>query len=125
MQNFITKRFEADKKVVKEKTAEIAKMLTLMGQYFSDAIQSSGNGSKEVSNIKSEIQSMDMQAPNIETLTNLQSKLISAAKSIENEMSNVGEKLSSGKSEVETLEQKVIQLQEELEKQDKRVLKII
>ncbi|PPK57885.1 MULTISPECIES: GGDEF domain-containing protein [Arcobacteraceae] len=116
MQNFITKRFEADKKVVKEKTAEIAKMLTLMGQYFSDAIQSSGNGSKEVSNIKSEIQSMDMQAPNIETLTNLQSKLISAAKSIENEMSNVGEKLSSGKSEVETLEQKVIQLQEELEK---------
>lgn len=116
MQNFITKRFEADKKVVKEKTAEIAKMLTLMGQYFNDAIQSSGDGSKEVSNIKSEIQSMDMQAPNIETLTNLQSKLISAAKSIENEMSNVGEKLSSGKSEVETLEQKVIQLQEELEK---------
>ncbi|WP_084593281.1 GGDEF domain-containing protein [Halarcobacter anaerophilus] len=116
MQNFINKRFEADKKVVKEKTAEIAKMLTLMGQYFSDAIQSSGNGSKEVSNIKSEIQSMDMQTPNIETLTNLQSKLISAAKSIENEMTNVGEKLSSGKSEVETLEQKVIKLQEELEK---------
>lgn len=116
MQDFITKRFEADKKVVKQKTAEIAKMLTLMGQYFNDAIKSSGNGSKEVSNIKSEIQSIDMNTPNIETLTNLQSKLINAAKSIENEMNNVEEKLTSGKSEVETLEQQVKALQKELEK---------
>ena len=48
MQKFITKRFEADKKVVKQKTSEIAKLLTLMGQYFSDAIKSHGDGSKEV-----------------------------------------------------------------------------
>lgn len=116
MQEFITKRFEADKKVVKQKTAEIAKMLTLMGQYFNDAIQSSGSGSKQVSNIKSEIQSMDMQTPNVETLVNLQSKLIDAAKSIEDEMNSVGEKFSSGKSEVASLEQQVKKLQEELEK---------
>ncbi|XOB61098.1 diguanylate cyclase [Campylobacterota bacterium DY0563] len=116
MQNYITKRFEADKKVVKQKTAEIAKMLTLMGQYFNDAIQSSGNGSENVSSIKSEIQSIDMQTPDIKTLTSLQTKLIDAAKSIEDEMNNVGEKLTSGKSEVETLEQQVKRLQKELEK---------
>lgn len=116
MQKFITKRFEADKKVVKQKTSEIAKLLTLMGQYFSDAIKSHGDGSKEVSNIKSEIQSIDMESPNIKALTDLQSKLIDAAKSIENEMNSVGAKLTSGKSEVESLEQQVKKLQEELEK---------
>jgi len=116
MQNYITKRFEADKKIVKEKTAEIAKMLTLMGQYFNDAIQSNNDGSKKVSHIKSEIQSINMEATDINILTNLQTKLISAAKSIENEMTNVEEKFSSGKSNVETLEKKVIQLQKELEK---------
>lgn len=123
MQNYITKRFEADKKVVKQKTAEIAKMLTLMGQYFNDAIQSSGSGSENVSNIKSEIQSIDMQTPNIETLTSLQTKLIDAAKSIEDEMNHVGEKLTSGKSEVETLEQQVKRLQEELEKTKEESIK--
>jgi len=123
MQNYITKRFEADKKVVKQKTAEIAKMLTLMGQYFNDAIQSSGSGSENVSNIKSEIQSIDMQTPNIETLTSLQTKLIDAAKSIEDEMNHVGEKLTSGKSEVETLEHQVKRLQEELEKTKEESIK--
>eukprot|EP01029_Cantina_marsupialis_P009068 TRINITY_DN212584_c0_g1_i3.p1 TRINITY_DN212584_c0_g1~~TRINITY_DN212584_c0_g1_i3.p1 ORF type:complete len:420 (-),score=82.98 TRINITY_DN212584_c0_g1_i3:77-1336(-) len=116
MQEFITKRFEADKKVVKQKTSEIAKLLTLMGQYFNDAIKSSGDGSKEVSNIKSQIQSMDISDPSLQTLTDLQSKLIDAAKSIEDEMNNVGEQLHSGRSEVESLEQQVQKLQEELEK---------
>ncbi len=117
MQEFITKRFEADKKVVKQKTSDIAKLLTLMGQYFNDAIHSSGKGSKEVSNIKSQIQSIDMQKSNgFEELTELQSKLIDAALTIENEMSHVGEKLSSGKSEVEALEQKIKKLEEELDK---------
>ena len=117
MQEFITKRFETDKKVVKQKTSEIAKLLTLMGQYFNDAIHSSTNGSQEVLNIKTQIESIDMQKSNgFEELTELQSRLIDAALTIENEMSNVGEKLNSGKSEVHALEEKVKNLQEELDK---------
>jgi len=123
MQNYITKRFEADKKIVKEKTSEIAKMLTLMGKCFNDAIQSSGNGSEQVSNIKSEIQSIDMKTPDLETLTSLQTKLINAAKSIEDEMNQVGEKLCSGKSKVETLEEQVVRLQKELEETRKESIK--
>lgn len=122
MQNFITKRFEADKQVVKQKTSEIAKLLTLMGQYFNDAIHSSGEGSKEVSNIKSQIQSIDMK-DGIKSLSDLQNQLLDAAKSIENEMSSVGEKLTSGKSKVETLEQKVKKLEKELEKTKEASLK--
>ncbi|WP_417333465.1 diguanylate cyclase [Halarcobacter sp.] len=117
MQEFITKRFEADKKVVKQKTSDIAKLLTLMGQYFNDAIHSSGKGSQEVSNIKTQIESIDMQkSTGFEELTELQTKLIDAALTIESEMSNVGEKLNSGRSEVEALEQKIKKLEQELDK---------
>ncbi len=116
MQEFITKRFEADKKIVKQKTSEIAKLLTLMSQHFNDAIHSSGQGSQEVSDIKSKIQSIDINESGMKTLSDLQTQLIDAAKSIEQEMSTVGEKLSSGKSEVETLEEKVKKLEEELDK---------
>jgi len=115
MQKFITKRFEADKSVVKQKTSDIAKLLTLMGQYFNDAVHSSGMGSQEVSNIKSQIQSIDVNDGG-KDLSELQSQLIDAALSIENEMSSVGEKFNSGRSEVESLEQKIKQLEEELDR---------
>ncbi len=116
MQKFITKRFEADKQVVKQKTSDIAKLLTLMEQYFNDAIHSSGIGSKEVSNIKSQIQSIDLEKNGFKELSNLQSQLIDAALSIENEMSNVGEKFSSGKTKIESLEEKVRKLEVELDR---------
>lgn len=123
MQSFITKRFEADKKVVKQKTSDIAKLLTLMGQYFNDAIHSSGMGSQEVSNIKSQIQSIDVNNSGLEELTQLQSQLINAALSIENEMSNVGEKLTSGRSEVDTLQEKIKTLEKELDKTKEESIK--
>lgn len=123
MQEFITERFEADKKIVREKTAEIAKLVTLMGQHLSEAIASSGESGTEVSNIKDEIKSIDLKENGIKELTNLQSKLINAAMSIENEMTQVGEKLSSGKSKVEKLEAKIKNLEEELDKSKKENLK--
>lgn len=116
MQRFITKRFEADKQVVKQKTSDIAKLLTLMGQYFNDAIHSSGMGSKEVSNIKSQIQSMDIENDGLKDLSTLQTQLLDAALSIEQEMTTVGEKLTTGKGKVETLENKIKKLEEELDK---------
>ncbi len=119
MQKFIIKRFEADKQVVKQKTSDIAKLLTLMGQYFNDAIKSSGLGSQEVSNIKSQIQSINIKDEGLKDLSSLQNQLIDAAQSIELEMTTVGEKLTSGKSKVETLENKIKKLEEELDKTKK------
>ena len=119
MQRFITKRFEADKNIVKQKTSDIAKLLTLMGQYFNDAIHSNGIGSEEVSSIKSQIQSINIEEEGAKDLSNLQDKLINAAMSIEQEMSTVGEKLTTGKSRVETLEIKIKKLEKELDKTKK------
>jgi len=123
MQEFINKRFEADRQVVKQRTSDVAKLLTLMGQCISDAIHSSGQGSQSVSDIKSQIESISINKNGLDELTNLQSKLIDAALSIENEMNTVGEKLTSGKSEVETLEQKVKQLEEELNRTKENAIK--
>ena len=123
MQKFITKRFEADKQVVKQKTSDIAKLLTLMGQYFNDAIHSSGLGSQEVSNIKSQIQSINIENEGVKDLSSLQSQLIDAALSIEQEMTTVGERLTSGKSKVETLENKIKKLEEELDKTKKESIR--
>lgn len=85
-----------------------------MGQYFNDAVQSSEIGSQEVSNIKSQIQSIDLENNGLKDLSDLQSQLIDAALSIENEMISVEEKFSSGKNEIESLEQKVKKLEAEL-----------
>lgn len=123
MQDFINKRFEADRKVVKQKTADIAKLLTLMGQYFNDAIQSSGMGSKEVTSIKNQLVSIDMSKNDLGELSSLQTQLIDAALSIENEMSSVEKKLSTGKSKVESLEEKVKELENELNKTKEESIK--
>ncbi len=115
MQSYITKRFEADQSVVKQKTEDIAKLVTLMGKYLNDAISSSDDGSDSVSGIKDKIESLDMTTNNLKELSLLQSKLVSAALSIENEMSAVGEKFKSGKNQVSKLEEKIQKLEEELD----------
>ncbi len=116
MQEFITKRFESDKAIVKKRSSDIAKLLTLMGQYFNDAVKSSEDGSKEVSQIKSQLQSIDLKKDGVRDLGDLQSQLIDAALSIENEMLNVEAKFSSGKSKIESLEEKIQKLENELHK---------
>lgn len=123
MQEFINKRFEADRNVVKQKTSDVAKLLTLMGQCINDAIHSSGQGSQNVSDIKSQIESITINKNGLDELTNLQTRLIDAALSIENEMTNVGKQLNDGKSEVETLEQKIKKLEEELDRTKENAIK--
>ncbi|NQY92661.1 MAG: GGDEF domain-containing protein, partial [Campylobacteraceae bacterium] len=82
---------------------------------LNDAISSSGSGSDNVSNIKDKIESLDMSTGDLKELSVLQSKLVSAALSIENEMSAVGAKFKDGKSQVSKLELKIQKLEEELD----------
>ncbi len=114
MEKFIEERFEVDKKVVAQKTADIAKLVTLMSKYLGDAIDSSKNGSSNVGNIKDTIKSMDISGSTKDELNNLQTQLVQAAITIENEMNSVSKKLESGKSEVNSLEDKIKQLEEDL-----------
>ena len=119
MERFIEERFVVDKKVVAQKTADIAKLVTLMSRYLGDAIDSNKDGSTNVSSIKNEIQSMDIESSTKDELNTLQTKLVEAAITIENEMTNVTKKLESGHNEVNALENKIKKLEEELSESKK------
>jgi len=114
MEKFIEKRFEVDKKVVAKKTADIARLISLMNKYLSDAIDSSKSGSHNVTDIKKEIQSIQISGATKDELNILQTKLVEAAITIENEMTSVSKNLETGKNEVTILENKVKILEREL-----------
>ena len=114
IEDFINKRFERDKKVVIERTSDISKLVLLMEEYLNEAISSNGSGSKNVLNIKEKIEAISIKDNGLEALTKLQDELINAAASIEKEMNNVTNKLQTGKSKVQELEEKVKTLEDEL-----------
>lgn len=116
IQMFIEQRFERDKQVVIQRTSDISKFVSLMGQYLNDAISSSGSGSKNVLDIKEKIQSIDLTTDGIKGLASLQNELIDAASLIEVEMNTVSDKLQTGKTKVQELEEKVNTLEKELTK---------
>ena len=114
IEDFINKRFERDKKVVIERTSDISKLVLLMEEYLNEAITSNGSSSKNVLNIKEKIESINVSEDGLEALTKLQNELINAASSIEKEMITVTNKLETGKSKVQELEEKVKTLEDEL-----------
>jgi len=107
---FIKKRFQVDQKILSQKTADIARLISLMNKYLSDAIDSNNIGSNNVKNIKNQIESISTK----DDIQNLQSKLVEAAKNIETEMTNVNKNLESGQSEVLLLRKKIESLETEL-----------
>ena len=114
IEDFINKRFERDKLVVIERTSDISKLVVLMEEYLNEAISSNGSGSKNVLNIKEKIEAISINENGIEALTKLQNELINAATSIEKEMNDVTNKLQTGKTKVQELEEKVKSLEAEL-----------
>ena len=116
IEEFITKRFERDKRVVIERTSDISKLVFLMEEYLNEAISSDGSGSKNVLNIKEKIEAININENGLEALSKLQNELVNAASSIEKEMNTVTTKLETGRTKVQELEEKVKTLEEELTK---------
>ncbi|WP_419765070.1 MAG: GGDEF domain-containing protein [Arcobacter sp.] len=114
MQKLLENRFTTDQNLLKEKTADIAKLVTLMGKHLKEAINNNQNSSSNVTNIKDELESIDLKDSSVSDLVDLQSKLINAASSIESEMNEVNKKLSTGEDHVKVLENKVNVLESQL-----------
>jgi len=114
MQRYIQNRFNVDQNILSKKTADIARLVSLMNRYLSDAIDSNNDGSSNVKNIKTEIEAICPVKSTREDLGKLQSKLVEAVVTIENEMSTVNKNLESGQNEVLILEQKIQSLEKEL-----------
>jgi len=114
MKEYIQNRFDVDQQVLSQKTADIARLVSLMNKYLGDAIKSNNDGSSNVKNIKIEIESICPIQSTKEDLNKLQTKLVEAAMTIENEMLTVNKNLKSGKNEVLILERKIDSLEKEL-----------
>lgn len=114
IKKFIQNRFHVDQKVLVQKTADIARLISLMNKYLGDAIDSNTNGTNNVKNIKNQLQSISNNDSSKEDLNNLQTKLVEAAKNIEQEMNTVNKNLETGQNEVLLLRQKVESLESEL-----------
>jgi len=114
MEKYIQNRFNVDQQVLAKKTADIARLVSLMNKYLGDAIQSNNDGSSNVKSIKNEIELICPIKSTKEDLGKLQNKLVQAAITIESEMSTVNKNLKSGKNEVFLLEKKIQNLEKEL-----------
>jgi len=112
IQKFIENRINIDKDVLKLKAQEIAKVMTYMTKYLTEAIDTNKHSSSSISDIAKDIASLD--STNQETLSSMQSKLVSAAKSIENAMEKTTTKLKDGHSQVQSLQSKIEKLEKEL-----------
>lgn len=119
MQKLLEKRFDKDQELLKEKTTDIAKLVTLMGRYLKDAINSNQYSHDNVTTIKDELVSLDLTHKNFNELSNLQNKLISAATTIESEMKQVRDNLSSGENQVCELKNKIHNLESQLKEAKK------
>jgi diguanylate cyclase (GGDEF)-like protein len=122
MKKYIQNRFHVDQKVLSQKTADIARLISLMNKYLSDAIDSNTEGSNNVANIKNELESICPNTSTKEDLHKLQTKLVKAAVTIENEMTTVNKNLESGQNDVLILEEKISRLEDELQKSQENSL---
>ena len=114
MNKYIQNRFHVDQKILTQKTADIARLISLMNKYLNDAIDSNNLGSNNVANIKNELELICPKTSTREDLHKLQTKLVNAAVNMENEISSVNKNLESGQDEILILEEKIKRLETEL-----------
>jgi len=116
IEHFIEQRFEVDKKVLARKTADIARLITLMNKYLGDAIDTGKQGSSNILDIKNKISSLDVSASTQKELSTLQNKLVNAASNLESEIKTVNDNFTSGQNEIKELENRVKELEDELKR---------
>lgn len=114
IQSFIEKRFEVDRSIVAQKTADIARLITLMSRYLNDAIHTGKTGKDQISKIHKNIQNLKNNESSKEDLKKLHTKLESAAKNIQSELDTVNKNFLSNQDEVMKLEKRVKELEKEL-----------
>lgn len=105
-----------DPKVLAKKTADISRLISLMNRYLSDAIDRNKTGSKNVSLIKDELESIKVDNLTSEDLNKIQSKLVTVTHKIASEMDDINNSFRGEQQKIIQLENKVKELEEKLQK---------
>jgi len=112
--DILLKRIEP--KILAKKTADISRLISLMNKYLNDAIDKSGSGSKNVSLIQDELESISISNSSAEDLNKIQTKLVAVADNIKKEMDEVNHSFKDNQQEITKLENKIKELENELKK---------
>ena len=113
LKKFIETRIHLDQQELNKKAKEITQIITVMTKFLAEAIHTNSQGSSNISDIAKDIESLDTNNP--VHLSQMQSKLVNAAKSIEIAMEKSTDKLKYGQDQVNELEEKIRMLEKELE----------
>ena len=115
IKNITKRRIDNDRKVLRNKAEDVTKLTKLMGVYFDKTLTQSGNSSEEITNIKNDLENLNISDHSIRELGVLQSKLIDTVYNLENSMEKSKVELLNNKSQFNELHETVIRLQKELE----------
>ncbi|MBD3841925.1 MAG: diguanylate cyclase [Campylobacterales bacterium] len=113
---FIQKRFNTDASIVSEKTADITKLVLVINDILSSAVQTSSEGKNCVKQIKEKISCIDVSSSTKEELNILQSSLIEAASNLEEQMDSVGHSFKESQNDVQRLKDRINELEDELKR---------
>ncbi|MEA3289846.1 MAG: GGDEF domain-containing protein [Campylobacterota bacterium] len=120
IETFIEQRIEVDKKVLSKKTADIARLISLMNKYLNDAISKGKQGSSNISDIENKLSELNLSQASSKELTKIQGKLKDAAQNIQSELKDVSNHFISSQDEINKLELRVKELEDELRKTKKQ-----
>ncbi len=114
IKNITKKRIKNDKKIVRDKTEDFIKVTSLMSKYFDQTILESGNSSDKISNIKKELEVLNISDSSYRELSVMQTKLVNTIYDIENTMEKNKVSLLKSKTQFNDLQETVLKLQKEL-----------
>ncbi len=111
-----TTRITQDREVVKNKTNDIIKLTKLLSKQFQKMILTSDNSSHTFLDIKDELEELHISKSSTRELGGLQTKLIDTIHNLEDAVKTHRYSLLQEKENLEDIEEKFIELQEELKK---------
>jgi len=114
LKNITTTRISKDREVVQNKSQDIIKLTKLLSKQFQKMILSSDNSSNTFLDIKEELEELHISQSSSRELGGLQTKLIDTIYNLEEAVKEHRYSLLQEKENLEDIEEKFVQLQEEL-----------
>ena len=121
LNQFSKKRINLDRNILRKKTDDIIKLSSLMGKYFDKSLLESSNSKNEITNIKDELERLNISDSSERELNLLQTKLVDTIYNIEQTMLKNSKELNENKNQFAHLHETIINLQKELEISKKEV----
>ncbi len=108
------KRIDSDRLVLRQKTDDIIKIISLLSKQYDKTLIESSDSLEEITKIKEELQALNISNASQREIGILQSNLVDSLFNIENSMKKSNEELDKNREKFDELHNTIEKLQEEL-----------